>query len=532
MLNGKGEIVDVSLNCQVLNEQIAQVSPYIELESVHVSKLSFHVQSWTNLKKAPIRIEVEDVTAKIIEPLSHVDRSLRRTLKQITPDEYNRSNAGKKPRGPYNFLDRILDNLELAIRSVTITFQPRGRFKTKRVGPWTPPKLVLNMRHVKYCSVNEFGSEASPEECWRHNDNMSSVPASERTLLIYKRMSMDVSFGVQPTSQGLRILLRGAHVEVHIAFHKRFRDGAILDVQADASLNRVELQIDHDVVPELVHFLMGMRYMLGKDRAFDDPLLPSHQERQDEEQEEKEDQAEHGATIVGTKGSDDSDDGDGNGEDDSSESDTEPPAEQDKIADGFLDDNGIPTDSFDEQNTADGDDNKEASSGSIATKPASLSPKAGPSSDRPILQLPSGIVIHHGVSISLSVNDCKVRGSYPEAMDGYIQIIVKGLIAEAIWPKESGEKGGYLQASLSYVSIQECHGPTIRSLLVGGVQHDANPGGVENPTTPKAEIPRDENFPLFEDRCIRRDPLDLRHSFPAQAVGAKATISFDPKVRT
>lgn len=91
------------------------------------------------------------------------------------------------------------------------------------------------------------------------------------------------------------------------------------------------------------------------------------------------------------------------------------------------------------------------------------------------------------------------------------------------------EKGGFAQASLSYVSLQERHGPRIRSILIGGMLQENN-GPVERPGKAPRGVSADENFPLYENRSIRDDPLDLRHSFPAQAFGLKTTVSFIDKV--
>lgn len=422
LLNGKGEIKDVSLHCDFLNEKISHITPYIELESVHVSRLSFHVQSWTNLKKAPILIDIEDVTAKVVEPLHYVDRSLRRTLRQITKQEFEQM-FGKRPRGAYNIFDRILDNIQLEVRSVTLTFQPRGRFKTRRVGPWTPPRLVAIMRHLRYCSVNEFGSEGTPEECWRHND--FNVPASERTLLIFKRMTMEFSFGIQPTSHTLRDIMRPARVQVHIAFHKRFRDGAFLAVQADVTLNRIELQIDHDLVRELVHFLAGMQYCLGKNKGFDDPLLPSTSKP--EKKTETTPQVVEEATEVGDLEEDD---------DAETNSNSQTPSEHDKIADDFQE---VPSDLIESDPEDDDMEPPEEDAATTPDKPTSSTARTrATADDRPLLMFPSGIVLHERLSLSLSVNDCKVRGAYGDSEDGYIQCIVKGMVAEAMWPKVMG----------------------------------------------------------------------------------------------
>ena len=116
-MNGKGEITDVSLNCAFLNDKVSKVTPFIEFESIHLSKLGFHVTSWTNLRKAPILVDIENITATIQEPLHYVDRSKRRTLKMLTEGELLElilAGLWKPTRatgGSYGLMDRIMDNM-------------------------------------------------------------------------------------------------------------------------------------------------------------------------------------------------------------------------------------------------------------------------------------------------------------------------------------------------------------------------------------------------------------------------------------
>ena len=178
MLNGKGEITDVSLNCAFLNQALAKVTPSFELQSVHLSKLSFHVTTWSNLKKAPIVVVVEDVKATIVEPLDCLNKSKRRVPQQISREELSLliEQGLIKLRRDYNIFDRIVDNLHVEIRTLEVSFQPRGKFKTKRVGPWTPPVIMVNLNHVKYVSVDEYGLEGTPEQVWHHNRHAHNVP--------------------------------------------------------------------------------------------------------------------------------------------------------------------------------------------------------------------------------------------------------------------------------------------------------------------------------------------------------------------
>ena len=49
---------------------------------------------------------------------------------------------------PYGLLHRITDNLSIRINKIHISFQPLGKFKTRRVGVWTPPRVNITLENV------------------------------------------------------------------------------------------------------------------------------------------------------------------------------------------------------------------------------------------------------------------------------------------------------------------------------------------------------------------------------------------------
>jgi hypothetical protein len=509
----------VELNCDFLNTVLKSITPYIQLESVHVSKLSFHVSAWANLRKAPILVDIQDVSAVLVEPLASYQQKRQRGLQQLTQAELNEliRQALFKPRtNNYNLFDRIFDNITVEIQSVAVKFQARGKFKTERVGEWTPPTILATLKHISYVSVDEYGNEASPEDVWKHNKHPHGQPQHLRTFTIFKKLSMQCSVGLckaneQDGTPPPPPLIREAQAVVHLCLKKRLRDAAILAVQVDATLNRVEVHVDSSAVPLVAHALAGIQYCLAKDRAFEDPLVPeSHdasnagvdltlapevveQTVESLEQVEDEEEGESGDEEEGPSGS-------------------------------TLEDNASDISSFNDDEADMSIESDSMHSGKSVTKPSFVG------GERPVLLLPSGIVIHESLTVTLSVDHLTVRGTYPEIVDGHVQLTMKGLVSEIMWPKSSGEKGGYAQASLSYICIQERHRARVRSVLLGGIQHDLNWNPLEKPGRPEPERASDESFPLFEDRCIRNDPMGLRHSFPVQAFGTKSTISYIDKV--
>lgn len=164
VFNGKGDISNIEINCSVINEQLRHITPYVEFERIHVSKLSFHVSSWTNLRNSPIRLDVDHVHITIVEPFYYeTDQTKRKRIRQVTIEELTqlmKDGVIPKPRqSSYNLLDRILDNLVIEIRSMHITYQPYGIFKTRRAGPWTPPTLLIQLFDTRWITVDEYGFE-------------------------------------------------------------------------------------------------------------------------------------------------------------------------------------------------------------------------------------------------------------------------------------------------------------------------------------------------------------------------------------
>ena len=164
LFNGKGEISNIEINCSIINEQLRHMTPYVEFERIHISNLSFHVSSWTNLRNSPIRIDIDDVRIVIVEPMYYeTDQTKRKRIRQVTIEELTKlmkDGVIPKPRqSSYNLLDRILDNLIVEIRSLHMTYQPIGIFKTRRAGPWTPPTLLIQLFGTRWITIDEYGLE-------------------------------------------------------------------------------------------------------------------------------------------------------------------------------------------------------------------------------------------------------------------------------------------------------------------------------------------------------------------------------------
>ena len=482
-MNGKGEINNVELNCSHLNEQLVEMTPYLELERVHVSKLSFHVTSWTNLRRAPIVIDLQHVTARAVEPLHFNEKSKSRQFRQLTREDLAemivKGLLPPKRTNPYNLFDRILDNLTVEITSLRFEYQPTGKFKTRRPGPWTPPELQLELKHLQLVSVNEYGQEASPDEIWRNHHHRDSA------VMIYKRLSMQYRLLLKPLDGDPVPLVTGRdnQLQIQIALQRRVKDGEFSAVQLDTTLPTVEIDVSDKVLPLLAETLAAIAFCLAKDRAFVDPLKSE----------------EHVDQHFDLQSS--------------AEANTRQQPE------GFIHPEEFPADS---SSSSSEDEQEEAKNDHLLEIDTPLN-KMTPQGQH-VLLMPNGMIVYEKFSLSLSILNTTLRGTYNDG--GHMETVVKGCVVELIWPQADQRKGGYIQASLSYISIHEMYGNRHRCLLMGGVQYNEKGQGLEDPATPLSEVGRDETFPLYEQRSVRPDPTGLRHTFPAQAIGVKTTIEY------
>ncbi len=497
LLSGKGEISEVHVKVEPINEMIETCLPFIEFASVYISKLSFNVTSIRQIRKSPIEISIDEIHVVLIERLKfsgYSEQSWKEAAKSFVEKA--------KKSGSYGLIERIRDNITLDINRVYVTFQPMGRFKTRRIGPWTPPAISVVLNNVRYVTVDEYGEEGTPDDVWRHNSrkgrqenmirskmNSDKGPRILRpqTIMIFKKLTFDASVGIGKRLKGMSakqsfmsslLLLVNVPIQNHLALHRRLRDNALLAVQLDISLTNVEVIIESETLPLLTHALAGLQYCFIKDRSFVDPF----NDGQTDENLLLLNQALLSYTI----------------EDDASEMNDNDDIKVDQNENAEL--NNLDSDEEDED---------------IETVIPPQS-KYEKESDRPAIIMPSEVIIVEKLCVSFSIHSFSVRAKYNANVHGYIQLTMKGLVTELIWPKTESRTGGYVQLSLSHFNILENYNNKIKTIMNGGYDTASD-------TYKGKQTTNEELFPTMEGRDVRSGP-DLISSFPIQAFCLKATI--------
>ena len=145
----QGSITNVKLNVDLINDFLNKpphgMFPYLQLSEVTLTQLRLEVTSYTNLKKAPVVLVIDEIHAHAIEPLEYYFDGKNHTQNQNASGA-NAPSAAYKPQ--YGLLQRIQDNLSVRVNRINFTFQPLGKLKTRRVGPWTPPCVMVTLKNV------------------------------------------------------------------------------------------------------------------------------------------------------------------------------------------------------------------------------------------------------------------------------------------------------------------------------------------------------------------------------------------------
>ncbi|EJK75579.1 hypothetical protein THAOC_02693, partial [Thalassiosira oceanica] len=514
-LSGKGSITNVKLNVELINDFLNKpphgAVPQLEFTEILLTELRVEVTSYTNLKRAPIVLVIEEIYATAREPLEyHVDPKQQKSAgtASTTTTTEKASTDGKRQSAAtpqqYGLLHRILDNLSIRIKRINLSFSPLGKFKTRRHGPWTPPTLNVCFDNVELISVTETGQAGTPEQVWAHNELRVQQPrfrreANEqrhRSYVIYKRFTMEMSVKL-PTrredgteSKVISTLLSNTNMEVHIAYVRRLKDAGVSGVDVDVLVEDIDINLD--VVPHsdgdrkkkdsarcdlgaFVHMLVGLLHCYYKDRSFVDPLLPDGMWRPTADNEaglflrgvaaksdcefvpEEEDEILPDDFLPAVEVVDDEstesefdDEGSDGGEND----DVLNEAQEGNSTDGTT----LPESSDNENFTVDNP--------ATDTQPDGTDEKAEYKRKRKaVIVIASGAQKFERLSFSLTLPRIAMKLCLPSEDDDTqsldeddsfcLELLLEGMKAESIWPKSDGDIGGHIQGSLNYIHLIE-----------------------------------------------------------------------------
>jgi len=179
-------------------------------------------------------------------------------------------------------------------------YQPWGKFKTKRLGPWTPLIWQVRLGHIRWVTGDALGHEpggggGNIGAAARERTTTAAPVDDVTSVWVYKRLSLEYQLLLQlhqwgsssndaslpplppiPILTGQLSDASSSPLQIHVALQcRKQHHGEILAVQVNATIPRLQLEIHAAMVPHLAHAMAGLSFLLCKDRAFSNPLKPA-----------------------------------------------------------------------------------------------------------------------------------------------------------------------------------------------------------------------------------------------------------------
>ncbi|CAM9667386.1 unnamed protein product, partial [Choristocarpus tenellus] len=253
-LKGKGEMRDLEVNCEAINDLLTNV-PVIRFSKIHINRLWVKVPL-RQIRVEPIRLNIDEVEVEIVEPTDFVTP---------THQPLSRHGATTK-RSKYGVGERIRDSFSLDIDKVIVTFRVLGKRKCPLPGPWTPPAARGVIKGLRFFSTDEHGEECSLEQCWRYSkEHMGTT----QDIFIFKKATCQSChfFLVEdqdPFKKGQVEVVKAVPVDLLLTVRRRSLDNFLKGMQIEISLDRVdfELHVSDGSLSALMHFVVGFGYCL------------------------------------------------------------------------------------------------------------------------------------------------------------------------------------------------------------------------------------------------------------------------------
>ena len=520
LLSGKGSITNLRLNVDVINEFLNKpphgTLPFVKFTEIRLSELRVEVTSYTNLKKSPIVLVIEEIHASAVEPMEyHLDPA--NAQKKATPPPPQQQQSSNQARQQYGLLHRILDNLSIKINRIHLTFQTLGKFKTRRRGIWTPPPVSVTLENVEWISVSEAGNPGTPESVWAHNElfvqqnrfRKEGNAPQHRSYIIYKRLSMichvrlsskahyeqtDKHEDVKSTA-----LITNTQIDVHVAYIRRLRDAGVSGIDVDVLCHDMDINLDVATLPDsnddtnasqsmgcdvgsFVHMMIGLLHCYYKDRSFVDPLLPDGV-RNITKQHVPIGEVQYEKGVVNKEPEEEEEIGPDDllpeislMDDVESDSDyeEEPDEEHDEAFLEWKRRHDMQKDGQKDRTISDMVATDDTSTVEPTTQIEKLPKEESEKDDmgkkeykrkrKAVIVIANGAQKFEKVSFSLSISRVNMKLFLPshrsigstslKSLDRHcVELLVEGLVAECIWPQVSGQMGGHVQCSFGYVHI-------------------------------------------------------------------------------
>lgn len=234
---------NLEINRQVVQEIFG--NPNLEVQDVSIKTLTVKIRP-TKINKVPIVIHIDHVNCILKEPHTNL-KPLPTVL-----EEFFKRFVQKDGKSSYGFVEKIIDGITIEIDEIHAEVVTRGTYKTAEAGPWTPPRLVVDIRDVSCVTTNERWEAVDLRQARDYNKDKPEI-------CVFKALSVG-SFNVELHAwNGERIvpLVTNLHVRLNVVLKKRL-DNQITGVSIHVRIDGLQLLVKMQDVTLLHAILTGL----------------------------------------------------------------------------------------------------------------------------------------------------------------------------------------------------------------------------------------------------------------------------------
>jgi len=292
-LRGQGVMRDLDINVDAINDLIFQSSaPSLKFNRILINTLSIDAPMMS-LKSKPIVVFIDEIFIELSEVVE--------IMKKPQNDDNNNTKDNKKPSAKYGYFDRIIDCMSLELNKIYIGFRTLGRNKTDKIGPWTPPVILVELCGNRFFCTNNNGVEVELDECLRVR------PTKRPVLFLYKTFNVkrfncwlinpELWFSVADeliAGNGMESVSNNSHskfphgtrgycfykmidnlpLQYLVCMRKRLDNNFLLGFELTIVMDEVKVSIRQQILAEFLHACVGISYCLFREDVVEEIYGP------------------------------------------------------------------------------------------------------------------------------------------------------------------------------------------------------------------------------------------------------------------
>jgi hypothetical protein len=206
-----------------------------------------------------------------LEEVPHM-KATTKIIETYFADEFGDDGDSKKDKKDpkdgkpkkYGLGDKIGDGIRVEIERISLRLQTLGLYRyADRMGPWTPPRLLLELRSFTLFTTNaEWDVVPLKEALPKYRKGVSE-------LFVYKFgtiKNISIRLAQYPDVDDFSTpILDGLTATIKLCIKKRSVGGDILDIAANVFVDPLQLDLRTVVLKHLLQFVGGFGFCFGRD---------------------------------------------------------------------------------------------------------------------------------------------------------------------------------------------------------------------------------------------------------------------------